>query len=59
MCLKLHWNNLHILSKEKLCENAGVSKNIAKLNWNQIKKWLRLILKDSLQSYSKRKCTLE
>ncbi len=42
--MKLHWNKLHLQSREEICIGASVSLKLASKSWEELEPWLRELL---------------
>ena len=42
--MTLNWDNLHIQSREQLCQTSGIQLSIAQKEWATIEPWLRELL---------------
>jgi hypothetical protein len=50
--MTLNWDEIHVQSREQLCEASGVRIDIAKEKWADIEPWLRKLLQDNRYGFS-------
>ncbi len=56
--VKLNWNKLHVLARQEICWGACVSEKIADKSWEELDKWLQILLEYSTELRSKGKILL-
>jgi len=50
--MKLHWNKLHLQSREEICLGACVSMRLADKSWAELEPWLQELLASSVAQRS-------
>ena len=45
----LNWNKLHIQCRQEICFGAGVREKMAEKSWEELDRWLQMMLKDSVE----------
>ena len=56
--LKLSWNKLHILARQEICWGACVSEKMADKSWEELDRWLQVLLEYSTELRSRGKLKL-
>ena len=56
--LKISWNKLHLQSRQEFCSGACISEHLAGKSWNELDKWLQVLLVDSIERRTKGKVQL-
>ena len=55
----IKWDDLHEQSREEICSRAAVNLDIAKLPWQELDSWLRILLQKGLERSSNLELTEE
>lgn len=46
--MKIHWDDLHRLSREEILSGACVNTRFAYYDWDELEEWLRGIIQENL-----------